>query len=174
MGVEVLSPHMNSSIEYVLRRRGLVPQGTGSTVNTLYPEEKILEIIQAHGQFKYHEYFPGKHISDYYLQYFGKASFRKMMRLLLADGSRPFVEIDRLRAASGNTTEEYLLFLDRLLLLDHEGSAVRLMREIDNLGPSLEHYVAELCQRAEGLRGLGNAAGESASLGRRLRRTSMA
>lgn len=118
----------------------------GSTANTLYPEEKLADILLAHGQFKYLEYFPGSHLSDHYMQYFGKSSFRKMVRLLLQNG-RTFVDIENLRNASGNSTEEYLQFLERLLVLERQDSSVRLDREIENLGPSLEHYVAELCRR---------------------------
>jgi len=140
---------MISDITSVLRRRGLEPKRTGDITKALFPEENLREILFKHGQFDYQKFFPGPFPGpaiDQYVDYFGKTSFRKMIRLLLR-GGRPYVEIDDLRQASGSSTTQYLELLERLLLIDREGSRVRLTRDIQDLGPSLEHYVAELCVR---------------------------
>lgn len=149
MPVEFDSPHMISDITSVLRSRGLEPKKTGDITKALFPGENLREILLAHGQFDYQKFFPGPFPGpalDQYVDYFRKTSFRKMIRLLLR-GGRPYVEIGDLEQASGSSTTEYLEFLERLLLIAREGSMVRLKRDIQDLGPSLEHYVAELCVR---------------------------
>ncbi len=139
------TPDMTSDIKSVLRRRGLEPKRLGNITDTLYPDDNWQRIMETHGQFKHPELLPSNMLETY-MEYFGKASFRKMIRLLLRNG-RQYVEIDRLSPASGASTESYLTFLERMLLIDRRGTQVRLTREIANLGPSLEHYVAELCER---------------------------
>lgn len=136
---------MISDLSSVLRRRGLEPQRTGDIGRTLYPHDNWQRILERHGQFKYHEYFP-REFTSHYLDRFGKASFRKMIRRLLRDG-RQFVETEELRKIAGGSTVDYLTYLERTLLIEQEGNQVRLTREICDIGASLEHYVAMLCER---------------------------
>lgn len=142
---DIPSPHMISDLKSVLRRRGLEPQRTGDLARTLYPHDNWQKIMERHGQFKYHEYFSGEFII-HYMARFEKASFRKVIRQLLRDG-RQFVEIEELRRIAGRSTEDYLTYLDRTLLIEREGTRVRLTREINDIGASLEHYVSVLCER---------------------------
>ncbi len=145
MSISIPSPHMISDLTSVLRRRGLEPKRMGDPSRTLYPQDTFRSIREAHDDLTYREYFPGEFIS-HYLQRFGKGSFRKLVRRLLRDG-RQFVDVEELEAIAGGSTADYLTYLERTLLLERQGSQVRLTRDINDIGTSLEHYVAQICER---------------------------
>lgn len=143
--MEIPVPALLVDLESVLRRRGHLPIKQGDTAQILYPEDRISDILVALGQFEYVKHFSPEFIAPY-LGYFGKASFRKVARRLLRNG-RELVAVADLEAIAGSSAGDYLAFLARLQMLEREGESVRLTREINNLGPSLEHYVAQLCIR---------------------------
>lgn len=105
----------------------------------------MVEVLQALGQFEFVTYFRPEPIVPY-LDRFGKSSFRKVVRMLLRN-DRSWEPVDVLARTAGDALDDYLDFLTRLQILERREGAVRLTRPLDNMGPSLEHYVAQLCVR---------------------------
>lgn len=130
-------------LDSVLRRRGHFPLSRGDVSQTLYPGQRMTDVLQAIGQFEYVKHFSPEPVVPY-LKRFAKASFRKMARRLLRNG-REWVPVADLVQISGESTDDYLAFLERLLILERRNGEVRLTHPIDNLGASLEHYVAQVC-----------------------------
>jgi hypothetical protein len=145
MPIDMPAPASLVDLESVLRRRGHLPVKRGDTTQILFPAEKMTDVLLSLGQFEYVKHFSPEPIVPY-LNRFAKDSFRKMVRRLLQD-NQDWVALGALAEIAGKSTDDYLDFLSRLKILDRSGNEVRLTRPLQNLGPSLEHYVAEICMR---------------------------
>ena len=77
---------------------------------------------------------------------FAHSSFRKVVRRITA--GRGDSNLGDLKTISGNRTDEYVRFLVELGVAEISNNEVRLTRTIDNIGPTLEWYVADMFQRA--------------------------
>ncbi len=135
------------TLEAVLRRRGHRVTATGDVRRILFPEERIGEVLEQyrtiHGDVRFQELIrPG--IRERYHALYGQASFRKLARRLVLAGGK-LVRVKSLRENAGDRVDEYLEFLEALDVVDFTAAGVRCTRALDNLGPSLEHYVARLC-----------------------------
>jgi hypothetical protein len=119
-------------LETCLRRRGYEPH---------LEEEKHKLLLTFRGDRTRPE--PAE---EQYLQLFAKRSFRKVVRRLMAARGAP-VALDQLKASAGEKAAEYIAFLRAQDALEDAPGGVRLTREVDNIGPSLEWYVAQLCAR---------------------------
>lgn len=76
---------------------------------------------------------------------FGHAAFRKMLRKLTSE--RRAAGYRDLKAIAGKQTDAYLSFLrDDLSIVSSNGDHIWLTRNVDNVGPTLEWYVAGLCE----------------------------
>lgn len=76
---------------------------------------------------------------------FGNTTFPKLVRHITAhSGDVPLAE---LKGISGEYAEQYVDFLLELGVACLSDGRVKLTRSIDNIGPTLEWYVASLCQR---------------------------
>jgi hypothetical protein len=123
------------SVETILRRRGQLIASTGSLVDTLLPswgmipglEQELDQLIQ-------------------FRTFFERPSFRKLTRAITAAQGAP-VAITALAAIAGKKTADYIKFLAWLGVVIQHGGHVQLARPIDNIGPTLEWYVADLCER---------------------------
>jgi hypothetical protein len=120
------------SVRSVLTRRGQVIAGTGDVRHILLPLDQLDQPLSG---------------EDYcrFLKLFGRASFRKVARLLLRRPRGP-VPLPELESITGNA-REYVDFLVRLRLAELAPAGVLLTRPIHDIGLSLEWYVAQLCQR---------------------------
>ncbi len=118
-------------LETTLRRRGHLPIERGNINDLLVPFQA------GHGE------LPSE--QQRYLGLFGKRSFRKFARKLI-DGRGEPVAIERLHP-NPSTAAEYVGALAGLHVVEQLPEGVRLLRRIDNLGPTLEWYVAQICQR---------------------------
>jgi hypothetical protein len=122
----------SDSVISVLRRRGHVITLRQDPVALLLPLER--------------EDIDFESVSDFWAL-FGKSSFRKTLRrLLTARGG--LVDIDSLASVAGKSATQYVAFLEELAVAEVKGRQARLTRHVDNIGPTLEAYLAHLC-RAE-------------------------
>ena len=81
-----------------------------------------------------------------FLELFAKMSFRKLVRRLTNARGEP-VSVSVLEGMAGARATEYADFLVALGIAIHDGDhSIRLTRQVDNIGPTLEWYVAELCK----------------------------
>jgi len=130
----VLFTNAIESLDTVLRRRGQLIVRTGSLAETLLPPWFIT---------------PGlEHQTDQLVEFrrhFGRTSFRKVARALTAARGAA-VPLGTLRGIAGDKAPEYVRFLAWLGAATQLGDDVRLTRPIDNIGPTLEWYVADLCE----------------------------
>jgi hypothetical protein len=134
-----------SDLESVLRRRGHRIVKRGEIVNTLFPEDRVVPILESMGQFEYAAYFRPEFISPY-LEQFRKTSFRKMVRELIAAKSQGVSRV-KLEATYRSAFDDYMRLLRTMLLIREDAESVFLTRNVDNIGPSLEHYIAQLLVR---------------------------
>lgn len=119
-------------LETSLRRRGHLPIQRDNLDSILVPFEA------GHGNLEPNQ--------QQYLDSFGKASFRKFARKLIAACGQS-VPTEQLQEICGAKADGYAALLQRLGVAEHLPDGVRLTRQIDNIGPTLEWYVAQLCQR---------------------------
>jgi hypothetical protein len=77
---------------------------------------------------------------------FGKRSFRQATRQIVSKHGEPVLLSD-LKGMAGEAATEYVEFLESLGVVKKVGDSVSLTRMVDNIGPTLEWYVAELCLR---------------------------
>lgn len=138
-------PALLVDLESVLRRRGHLPIKRGDIAQTLFPEDRMMDVLSALGQFEFVRHL-GPEPLAHYMNHFAKASFRKMARRLLRN-EREWTAVADLESIAGSSTLSYLLLLERLQMLERRDGEVQVTRAVDNLGPSLEHYVAQLCIR---------------------------
>lgn len=135
------------SVETILRRRGHVIASTGEEDKTLWPP--VIQQVDAanaylaqHGGLRHREVF-GDSALKRYVDFFGRGGFRKMMRILLSAPSHAAPSTE-LAGMAGKRFGEYMEFLEALLMVEQIEDNVRLLRPVPDLGPSLEHYVAQL------------------------------
>ncbi len=119
-------------LETTLRRRGHLPIERGIITDTLVPFEAGYNELPWDRQ--------------RYLDLFGKASFRKVVRKLIAGRNQP-VPIAQLQAIAGIAAEDYINLLGLLGVAERLTDSVRLSSHVDNIGPTLEWYVAQICRR---------------------------
>jgi hypothetical protein len=120
------------AVESILRHRGHSIAGTGATRDILLPLDRQPALS-------------GEDFNRFY-ELFGKRSFRQVAsRLLRAKGNT--VPVSDLERSAGRDTPVYLEFLQSFGLGTLTDDGFTLTRLIDNIGPSLEWYVAELCRR---------------------------
>lgn len=139
-----------SSLEATLRRRGHVIQRTGATDRIFFTEELGVEVLQSVGQFVYldriGEICPGADSAwDAYFHLMGKANVRKVLRSLCGSPG-PVRSMEELRTVGGASVGTIIRDLCFLHIVEDVGGNYRLKRAIDNIGPSFEHYVANLCE----------------------------
>jgi hypothetical protein len=125
----------SESVDTALRRRGFSPTYAGDHGQLLLPvglaeADWVIPVYQV-GQFA---------------ELFGKNSFRKVARRLTAARGEP-VSIPSLQAIAGRNVAEYLAFLVDLNVVNVEDDWVRLVTGVDNIGPTLEWYIADACER---------------------------
>jgi hypothetical protein len=122
------------SVLAVLRRRGQVPILKGKPTDLLIPLERQDPVMS------------GDELNQF-LSLFGRHSFRKTARRLLA-AHGGVVPASVLQGIAGDRAAEYVDFLVAIGVgrRDQDGAAA-LTRAVDNIGPTLEWYVAELCKR---------------------------
>lgn len=120
-------------VDAVLRRRGHVIAGTGNEGQVLAP------VDTAHVG----TYGPSPALRAY-LAAFGGGTFRKLARRLIAARGRP-VPLAELAKIAGAHAPDYVDVLVGLGVAERQAEDVLLTRRPDNIGPSLEWYVAQLC-----------------------------
>ena len=79
---------------------------------------------------------------------FGHSSFRKTIRNITAGGGR--ASLAKLREISGDDADRFVQFLVELEVAEWSGNQVNLLRSLNNIGPTLEWYVADLVQKQFG------------------------
>lgn len=79
---------------------------------------------------------------------FGHSSFRKTIRNITA--GRGQASIAQLREISGSDADGFVQFLVDLEVAEWSGDQVNLLRSLNNIGPTLEWYVADLVQKQFG------------------------
>jgi hypothetical protein len=121
------------SVESVLRHRGQVIASRGDVRHILLPLEHRDRPLSGEDFLQY-------------VELFGKASFRKLVRRLMRQ-PRGLTPISELEAIAGESAEDYITFLVRLGVAERGPDGALLTRQVHNIGPSLEWYVAELCRR---------------------------
>ena len=118
------------AIDSVLRRRGHVILGEGQPS----------DLCKGAKHFLFNERQELLHALD-------SKTFRKVLRKLAATGAEG-VALETLRGSAGESTPDHI---DRLVSTGiaevGDGEQVRMVAGIDNIGPMLEWYVAELCTR---------------------------
>ncbi len=119
-------------VDAVLRRRGHVVIGTGHARDVLAPVDTPHMGTDA----------PSPALRGY-LEAFGGSTFRKLARRLIgAHGlAVPLAKI------AGDGAPAYVDLLVGLGVAARQADMIRLTRTPDNIGPSLEWYVAQLCER---------------------------
>ena len=134
-----------SSLEATLRRRGHRIQQTGNPARVLFPRENLQAALDILGQQGYEEYFGLEFIVPY-LDLFGHYSIRKTARRHVRAHNKVLTN-EQLEDTAGTRADEYIELLSNLQILESTTTYHRLTRRIDNIGPSLEHYIAELLTR---------------------------
>ena len=128
VGSPVIGPE---SVESVLKRRGFAIEKRGNLRHALIPLEA--------GN------LGGDQINRF-RELFGKYTFRKLVRQVIS--GRGGATIDRLGGTAGAQADEYVGFLAELEVAEVSGDTVALTRKVNNIGPTLEWYVADLCKTA--------------------------
>jgi hypothetical protein len=122
-------------IETTLRRRGHLPVKHGDMAQLLVP----VDLGFGEAKPEHQRYF----------DLMGKTSFRKVVRAIIASGGSG-VPLERLRQIAGEEAPGYVSALTAANAAREMEGGVVLNRQIDNIGPTLEWYVAQLCQRELG------------------------
>jgi hypothetical protein len=118
-------------VEAVLKRRGWSIEARGNKRDILLPLESDPPLS---GQ-QYNEF----------LQLFAKSSFRKLARRITSGGGQSTMA--QLAEIAGSQADQYVDFLVSLGVAQRSYNEMNLTRKIDNIGPTLEWYVAHVCQR---------------------------
>ena len=119
------------SVKGILRHRGFFVESNGKNHDILLPLDREIPLS-------------GEDCNEF-RRLFSHASFRKMVRQITADNGG--AHIDQLSAICGNHSQEYIGFLERIGVGERTGDFVILTRPIDNIGKTLEWYVADVCKR---------------------------
>lgn len=119
-------------LETTLRRRGLVLVEHSDRSKLLFPFDPGFGAL--------------KPWEERYLDLMSRASFRKVARAILG-GRETGVEVVKLHLIAGDAANEYIDMLASVNAVRRAGDNVISTQPIDNFGPTLEWYVAQLCQR---------------------------
>jgi len=124
--------HYKDNIESVLRRRGQEITHRGKLRDTLVPIPPPDEHLPLRG--------------ERFRECFGDAAFRKIARrLTFAKGAAvPVADLVRM---AGQRTDEFLSVLEECEVVVRADDTVKLIRQADNIGPTLECYVSDVCRR---------------------------
>lgn len=122
-------------VDAVLRRRGHVVTRTGNARAVLAP------IATPHMA----TYGPSPALRDY-LEAFGGSTFRKLARRLIGAHGQA-VPLAELAKIAGDGAPAYVDLLVELGVAERRGDHVLMTRTPDNIGPSLEWYVAQLIEQ---------------------------
>lgn len=114
-------------VEVQLKRRGYTIERRGDKLDVLPP----LEFDQ----------FAGDLINKF-REFYGRASFRKLVRQITSGGGSATLE--QLVQTAGGRVDEYVGLLQQLGVAELTNGTVVLTRHIDNVGPTLEWYVADV------------------------------
>ncbi|MCH8801188.1 MAG: hypothetical protein IH963_09795 [Chloroflexi bacterium] len=118
------------SVGSILSHRGFRIEATGDYKHLLFPWELRTGI--------------GDGLLEASFSTFAKSSFRKFARHLTShDGGSTLGDLQKI---AGEETEVYVQYLCDLGIADSSNNQVILTRQIDNIGPTLEWYVANVCQ----------------------------
>lgn len=118
-------------VEAVLKRRGWAIEARGNLSGVLLPLERYPALS-------------GEQCNEF-RRLFAHSSFRKLARRLTSGGGRATVE--QLARIAGDDAGQYIDFLVQLGVAKRSRSEVELTRKIDNIGQTLEWYIADVCQR---------------------------
>ena len=121
-------------VETILKRRGFTIANRGKTRDVVLPLWSEIPLS-------------GEQIAEF-LRLFNKLAFRKLIRevALGTDG----VSMERLHRIAPHRADEYVAFLVNLEVVARSGAQVSLEGAINNIGPTLEWYVADVCKREFG------------------------
>lgn len=120
------------AVDVVLRRRGHVVVGTGNTQELLVPVDE-------------RGFGPSPALAAY-RKAFGGSTFRTLVRQVI--GAHPAaVPLATLGKTAGDGVPGYIDILAELGVAQRKADGVLLSRGINNIGPSLEWYVAQLCKQ---------------------------
>lgn len=128
-----MTTHGRSEIERVLRRRGYVPVLKENSRHLLLPLDATTPPTPAD--------------ADRFRKLFGKDTFRKVLRRLTTAGHGKPLPMASLEEVAGKHAQVYADFLVALSVAVITDEEVALVRAVDNIGPTLEWYVADLCER---------------------------
>lgn len=142
------APLLSHSLDTVLRRRGHAILKTGELPRTIFWNAATNKTLLAMGQFEFVKYF-GHDPLGTYMKRFAEFSFREMVTRLMRAGETG-VSIEEIRSKTGKRTDDFLQLLQLLQTVSVEEGIVRWVIHNDNIGASLEHFVAILCERELG------------------------
>ena len=126
MNTAVFGPE---NIEAVLKRRGFTIGKRGNYQDILLPLEREPPLS-------------GEQINEF-RRLFSKISFRKLCReIILGQG-----ELNRLTKIASGRADEHIEFLEDLGVVQRSNHNVVLSRQINNIGSTLEWFVADVCKR---------------------------
>ncbi|MCH7621470.1 MAG: hypothetical protein IH870_06195 [Chloroflexi bacterium] len=120
-------------VEAVLKRRGFGIAARGNKRDVLLPLDSQPALS-------------GEQFNEF-RRLFDKSTFRKLIRQITSAAVPGTVKIEQLAKTAGEKTDEYVTFLTNLGVVERASDGVRLTCSVDNIGPTLEWYVADLCQR---------------------------
>lgn len=120
-------------VEAVLKRRGFSIAARGNRRDVLLPLDSQPPLS-------------GEQFNEF-RRLFDKSTFRKLIRQITSAAVPGTVKIEQLAKTAGEKTDEYVTFLTNLGVAEWVSAGVRLTRSVDNIGPTLEWYVADVCQR---------------------------
>jgi len=126
--------YSRDSVNTVLLQRGFVPKYAGDHGQLLLPAG----LTEADWDLPVHQVSQLREM-------FGKESFRKVARRLTGAKDTP-VPIPDLASMAGESVDKYLEFLSDLAVVQLDGGSVRFTGSADNIGPTLEWFVADLCE----------------------------
>lgn len=129
----MVTTHGRSEIERILRRRGYVPVLKDNSRHLLLPLDANNPSAPAD--------------ADRFRELFGKDTFRKVLRSLTTSGHGKPLPMASLEEVAGKRAKVYADFLVALNVAVITDEGVALDRAVDNIGPTLEWYVADLCER---------------------------
>lgn len=142
----VLNESEFSDVDSVLRRRGHDILRTGSRSSTLAPSVDVTESeLASELSFEFSD--PRYTKAKQYLDCFEKRNCRNLLKTLVeAPGQK--IEIKELENKHhAKVLDSYVPVLESIGVIRCTDGTVTLARKVDNLGPSFEQYVAEICAR---------------------------
>ena len=113
-------------IQFYLNHRGFTMRRQGTPTNILLPKE---------------------HIARYYPEFcrlFKKSRFRKVCREILLNSGQ--ITVEQLEPIATSKAGEYTEFLKQLGVIREIDGALVVIRDIDNIGPTLEWFISDICR----------------------------